>query len=147
MELTSRGLNDLTKSELIVKYFTTSRALPGAFSTSKPRQTTHCLGRLYPGTPFYGPLILGVGVPSHGHLMGAGLLGWFPISLPNFNLNGKGTMASEAPLALGPAAGHLGSYLTCLHIFRSDLQFLFYEHCTEMHHSRTTLWPPRPCMG
>ena len=56
--------------------------------------------------PILGPLTLGVGV--HSPNMGTDLPGWVPISLPNFNIDGHGTMAAEAPLALGPAAGHLG---------------------------------------
>ena len=48
---------------------------------------------------------MGVGVPSPN--MGTGLPGWIPISLPNFSLNGEGTIAAEAPLALGLAAEHM----------------------------------------
>ena len=83
-----------------------SAAVPQPAAPSKPMQTTHSLCRLYPGTPFLGPLSLGVGVPSLN--MGTDLPGWVLIYLPIFNLNGQGTMATEAPLALGLAAGHLG---------------------------------------
>ena len=51
-----------------------------------------------PGTPFLGPLSLGAGVCNPS--MSTDLLGWVPISLPNFHLNAQGTIAAEAPLHL-----------------------------------------------
>ena len=58
---------------------------------SKPRQTTHSLGSLDPGTPFFRASDPGAGVPSPN--MGTDHPRWVPIFLPNFNLNG---MASES---------------------------------------------------
>ena len=64
-------------------------------------------------------------------------------------------MAAEAPLELGPAAGHLGEVWNLIWpnpfpIFRGGLQFLFYEIFPEMHSSGYTdpgtqfLGPPDP---
>ena len=55
------------------------------------------------------------------------LPGWVPISLPNFNPHGLGTIAAEPPVALGPATGHLGEVwdLVCPHIFMGPFNFCF----------------------
>ena len=97
--------------------------------------SNHDLGCLDHGTPFLCPLSLGVGVPSPD--IDNDLHGRVPISLPNFSLNGQGTMAAEAPLALGPVTRHLGDVLDLIlpdpsPLFRNALQFQFHEIFTKM---------------
>ena len=64
------------------------------------------------------------------------LPGWVPISLPNFKLNGQGTMTPEASLALGPAR-HLGdlTHSTILGVF---FNFCFVKFSQEKHRSDCT---------
>ena len=85
-------------------------AKPQPAATSEPKQSTHSLGRFSPWCPSErppGPGPWGLGYPALTWVL-TFLGGVGSHLLPNFNLNGQGTMAAEAPLAFGLAAVHLG---------------------------------------